>query len=203
MQITSVRRSWPMQIILDQWKVPYMWWLNCWKWPMCHKNYWHTLKLFTKSRVRVIWFWILSKLDNIFCPIETSLNKLYCSIFSGNIFLQCCKRGRLCSRVFFNRGQKWWRKLNRIVTSSALLQNGTYIWILVSIKRQFQVVYIDMNHDWKKATLIPAVAAKDRDASNLTRHFHWGLPSSQGGTTPKLKDFGNNFYMNWQRTYCY
>ena len=82
------------------------------------------------------------------------------------------------------------------MTSSALLQNGTYIWILVSIKRQFQVVYIDMKHDWKKATLIPAVAAKDRDASNLTRHFHWGLPSSQGGTTPKLKDFGNNFYMN-------
>ena len=41
-----------------------------------------------------------------------------------------------------------------------------------------------------------AVAAKDRDASNLTRHFHWGLPSSQGGTTPKLKDLGNNFYMN-------
>ena len=53
-----------------------------------------------------------------------------------------------------------------------------------------------MKHDWKKATLIPAVAAKDRDASNLTRHFHWGLPSSQGDTTPKLKDFGNNFYMN-------
>ena len=53
-----------------------------------------------------------------------------------------------------------------------------------------------MKHDWKKATLIPAVAAKDRDASNLTRHFYWGLPSSQGGTTPKLKDFGNNFYMN-------
>ena len=108
-----------------------------------------------------------------------------------------------CSRVFFSRSQKWWRKLNRIVTSSALLQNGTYIWILVSIERQFQVVYIDMKHDWKKATLIPAVAAKDRDASNLTRHFHLGLPSSQGGTTPKLKDFDNNFYMNWQRTYCY
>ena len=53
-----------------------------------------------------------------------------------------------------------------------------------------------MKHDWKKATLIPAVAVKDRDASNLTRQFHWGLPSSQGGTTPKLKDFGNNFYMN-------
>ena len=104
---------------------------------------------------------------------------------------------------FFNRGQKWWRKLNGIVTSSTLLQNGTYIWILVSIKRQFQVVCIDMKHDWKKATLIPAVAAKNRDASNLTRHFHWGLPSSQGGTTPKLKNFGNNFYMNWQRTYFY
>ena len=90
---------------------------------------------------------------------------------------------RLCSRVFFNCGQKWWRKLNRIVTSSALLQNGTYIWILVSIKRQFQVVYIDMKHDWKKATLIPAVAAKNRDASNLTRHFHWGLPYLRGYRT--------------------
>ena len=33
----------------------------------------------------------------------------------------------LCSIVFFNRGQKWWRKLNRIATSSVLLQNGTYI----------------------------------------------------------------------------
>ena len=74
---------------------------------------------------------------------------------------------------FFNRGQKWWRKLNRIVTSSALLQNGTYIWILVSIKMQFQVVYIDMKR-LEKTTLIPAVAAKGRDASNLTRHFHWG-----------------------------
>ena len=31
-----------------------------------------------------------------------------------------------------------------------------------------------MEHDWKKATLIPAVAAKDRDAANLTRHFHGG-----------------------------
>ena len=41
-------------------------------------------------------------------------------------------------------------------------------------KKQFYVVYIDMKHDWKKATLIPVVAAKDRDASNLPRHFHWG-----------------------------
>ena len=31
-----------------------------------------------------------------------------------------------------------------------------------------------MEHDWKKATLIPTVAAKDRDATNLTRHFHGG-----------------------------
>ena len=38
-----------------------------------------------------------------------------------------------------------------------------------------------MKHDWKKATLIPAVAAKDRDASNLPRHFYLGSPSSQGG----------------------
>ena len=50
-----------------------------------------------------------------------------------------------------------------------------------------------MKHDWKKPSLIPAGAAKDRDASNLPRHFHWGSPSSQGGTTPKLIDFGNYF----------
>ena len=31
-----------------------------------------------------------------------------------------------------------------------------------------------MKHDWKKATLISAVAAKNRDAANLTRHFHGG-----------------------------
>ena len=81
------------------------------------------------------------------------------------------------------------------MTSSTLLLNGTYISILVSMKRQFSVVFIDMKHDWKKATLISAVAAKNRDAANLTRHFHGGSPSSQGGTTPKLKDFGNNFYV--------
>ena len=53
-----------------------------------------------------------------------------------------------------------------------------------------------MEHDWKKATLIPAVAAKKkRDAANLTRHFHGGSPSSQAGTTPKIKEIGNNFYM--------
>ena len=52
-----------------------------------------------------------------------------------------------------------------------------------------------MEHDWKKATLIPAVAAKNRDAANLTRHFHGVSPSSQGGTTPKLNKIGNNFYM--------
>ena len=52
-----------------------------------------------------------------------------------------------------------------------------------------------MEHGWNKATLIPAVAAKNRDAANLTRHFHGGSPSSQGGTTPKLNKIGNNFYM--------
>ena len=31
-----------------------------------------------------------------------------------------------------------------------------------------------MKHDLKKATLIPAVTAKNRDAANLTRHFHGG-----------------------------
>ena len=50
-----------------------------------------------------------------------------------------------------------------------------------------------MEHDWKKTTLIPEVAAKNRDAANLTRHFHGGSPSSQGGTTPKFNEIGNNF----------
>ena len=45
-----------------------------------------------------------------------------------------------------------------------------------------------MKHDLKKATLIPAVAAKNRDAANLTHHFHGGSPSSQGGTTPKFNE---------------
>ena len=31
-----------------------------------------------------------------------------------------------------------------------------------------------MEHDWKKATDIHAVAAKTRDAVNLMRHFHRG-----------------------------
>ena len=43
---------------------------------------------------------------------------------------------RLCSIVFFNRGQKWWRKLNRIVTSSTLLQNGTYIYMNIGINKK-------------------------------------------------------------------
>ena len=29
------------------------------------------------------------------------------------------------------------------------------------MKRQFLVVFIEIKHDWIKATLIPAVAAKD------------------------------------------
>ena len=81
------------------------------------------------------------------------------------------------------------------MTSSTLLPNGTYISILVSIKRHFKVVFIDMKHDWKKATLIPAVAAKNRDAAKLTRHFHGGSTSSQGGTTPKFNEIGNNLYV--------
>ena len=52
-----------------------------------------------------------------------------------------------------------------------------------------------MEHNWKKATLIPAVAAKYRDTANLTRHFHVGSLSSQGGTTPKFKEISYNFYM--------
>ena len=60
-----------------------------------------------------------------------------------------------------------------------------------------------MKHDLKKATLIPAVAAKNRDAANLTRHFHGGSPSSPDGKTPNFNEIGNNFYVIWQRTCCY
>ena len=42
------------------------------------------------------------------------------------------------------------------------------------MERQFSLVFIDMEHAWKKATLKPAVAAKNRDATNLTRHFKGG-----------------------------
>ena len=57
----------------------------------------------------------------------------------------------------------------------------------IGIKRQFYVVFIDMEHDWIKATFIPAVVAKVRDATDLTRHFQGGPPSMQGGTTSKFK----------------
>ena len=36
------------------------------------------------------------------------------------------------------------------MTSSTLLPNGTYIAILVSIKRQFEAVFIEIENDWKK-----------------------------------------------------
>ena len=29
------------------WRVPYMWWKNYWKWPMCHENNLHTLNFLT------------------------------------------------------------------------------------------------------------------------------------------------------------
>ena len=35
-----------------------------------------------------------------------------------------------------------------------------------------------MEHDWKKATLKPAVAAKNSDATNLTCHFKADLKNS-------------------------
>ena len=43
-----------------------------------------------------------------------------------------------------------------------------------------------MKHDLKKATLILAVAAKNRDAANLTRHFHGGHLLRQAVRHPSL-----------------
>ena len=38
------------------------------------------------------------------------------------------------------------------------------------MERQFWAVFIDMEYDWKKATLKPAVTAKYSYATNLMRH---------------------------------
>ena len=45
-----------------------------------------------------------------------------------------------------------------------------------------------MEHDWKKATLIPTVAAKNKDAAKWRVIFRGGggSPSSQGSMTPKF-----------------
>ena len=64
------------------------------------------------------------------------------------------------------------------------------------MERQFLVVFIDMEHDWKKATLKPAVAAKNIDATNLTRHIKGGSYSLGGCLTPLNNLFGKNFHMN-------
>ena len=47
-----------------------------------------------------------------------------------------------------------------------------------------------MEHDWKKATLKPAVAVKNSDATNLTRHFKGGSRSLEGGMTALNNLFG-------------
>ena len=51
-----------------------------------------------------------------------------------------------------------------------------------------------MENDWKKATLKPAVAAKNGDATNLMRHFKGGSPSLEGGMTLLNYLFGKFFY---------
>ena len=43
-----------------------------------------------------------------------------------------------------------------------------------------------MKHDWKKATLKPAVAAKNSDATKLKRHFKGGI-TFFGGRYDTLK----------------
>ena len=53
-----------------------------------------------------------------------------------------------------------------------------------------------MEHDWKKAILKPAVAAKNSDATNFMRHFKGGSDSLEGGMTPLNNLLGKNFHMN-------
>ena len=53
-----------------------------------------------------------------------------------------------------------------------------------------------MQNDWKKATLKPAVAVKNSNETNLTRHFKGGgSPSLEGGMTPLNNLFGKKKYM--------
>ena len=54
----------------------------------------------------------------------------------------------------------------------------------------FGPLVIDMEHDWKKATLKPAVTASNSNATNLTRHFKGGSPSLEGSMTPSNNFFG-------------
>ena len=53
-----------------------------------------------------------------------------------------------------------------------------------------------MKHGWNKATLKPAVAAKNSDATNLTRHFKGWSYSLGGGMAPSNNLFGKNVHMN-------
>ena len=46
-----------------------------------------------------------------------------------------------------------------------------------------------MEHDWKKATLKTAVAAKNSNATNLTRHFNGGGVTLFGRRYDTLKQF--------------
>ena len=56
-----------------------------------------------------------------------------------------------------------------------------------------------MEHYWKKkATLKPAVAVKNSDATNLTCHFKGGSSSLEGGMTPLNNLFGIKNYMYCQ-----
>ena len=69
------------------WRVPYMWWKNYWKWPMCHKNNWHTLPEASNlvGRKSLMSRWPLS----IFRSVdERSRSKV-------NLFLICWGRGAL------------------------------------------------------------------------------------------------------------
>ena len=59
-----------------------------------------------------------------------------------------------------------------------------------------------MEHEWKKATLKPALAAKNSDTTNLTHHFKGGSYSLGGGMTPLNNLFGKKFHMNWQIKFC-
>ena len=86
---------------------------------------------------------------------------------------------------FFNRGQILWCNLNRNVTSSKVLQNGTYIY-QYQWKDDFKKFWLIWNMTGKKASLKPAVAAKNSDTTNLMRHFKGGggSLSMESGMTP-------------------
>ena len=96
-----------------------------------------------------------------------------------------------------------WRKLNRTVTSSTLLQKW-HIHTHIDINKQA----IWNSFHWygteqEKGYTHSESGSQRQGRDKFDASFAWGSPSSQESTTTEFKYFGNDFYMIRQRTCCY